>query len=243
MLAPSSRASILIAAAPGQTLTLSTAHFCEGTLAFFQTRQELLHIVGTAQAAGDPGPSVTSAPASAADSPASKLVAYAHANPSLIHRRAITFTEYVFPKHGNIPPHTSYYITDTTNANFHEHPYYPLYNKGGSVPANADIVVKQGAIEEWYLFNTTMESHVFHIHQMAFVEKIGPAGVPATVDSMFVPVGQLLANPYNPNYPFVKPSVTKVLLDFRNVPRGTFVFHCHMLFHEDRGMMGVIRVV
>ncbi|TAM96035.1 MAG: hypothetical protein EPN40_09680 [Rhodanobacteraceae bacterium] len=24
--------------------------------------------------------------------------------------------------------------------------------------------------------------------------------------------------------------------------KGTFVFHCHMLAHEDRGMMGVIRV-
>ncbi|MBV8283850.1 MAG: multicopper oxidase domain-containing protein, partial [Candidatus Eremiobacteraeota bacterium] len=39
------------------------------------------------------------------------------------------------------------------------------------------------------------------------------------------------------------PSRTRLLLDFRNVPRGTFVFHCHMLFHEDRGMMGIIRVV
>jgi FtsP/CotA-like multicopper oxidase with cupredoxin domain len=26
------------------------------------------------------------------------------------------------------------------------------------------------------------------------------------------------------------------------VPKGTFVFHCHMLYHEDHGMMGVIRV-
>jgi FtsP/CotA-like multicopper oxidase with cupredoxin domain len=34
-----------------------------------------------------------------------------------------------------------------------------------------------------------------------------------------------------------------VLLDFRHVPRGTFVFHCHMLFHEDNGMMAIIRVV
>ncbi|HYL27566.1 MAG TPA: multicopper oxidase domain-containing protein [Candidatus Nitrosotalea sp.] len=34
-----------------------------------------------------------------------------------------------------------------------------------------------------------------------------------------------------------------MLLDFRHVPRGTFVFHCHMLFHEDRGMMAIIKVV
>ncbi|MGZ3520290.1 MAG: multicopper oxidase domain-containing protein [Vulcanimicrobiaceae bacterium] len=31
-------------------------------------------------------------------------------------------------------------------------------------------------------------------------------------------------------------------IDFRHVHRGTFVFHCHMLFHEDHGMMGIIRV-
>ncbi|MHB1588884.1 MAG: multicopper oxidase domain-containing protein [Metallibacterium scheffleri] len=28
----------------------------------------------------------------------------------------------------------------------------------------------------------------------------------------------------------------------RHVPKGAFVFHCHMLAHEDRGMMGMIRV-
>jgi FtsP/CotA-like multicopper oxidase with cupredoxin domain len=53
----------------------------------------------------------------------------------------------------------------------------------------------------------------------------------------------LLRNPKDPNYPLVKPRITKILLDFRNVSRGTFVFHCHMLFHEDRGMMAIVRVV
>ncbi len=40
----------------------------------------------------------------------------------------------------------------------------------------------------------------------------------------------------------VHPTITKVLLDFRNVPKGTFPFHCHMLFHADHGMIGIIRV-
>jgi FtsP/CotA-like multicopper oxidase with cupredoxin domain len=57
-----------------------------------------------------------------------------------------------------------------------------------------------------------------------------------------LPFGSLLANPKDRNYPLIKPSRTRVLLDFRNVPRGTFVFHCHMLFHEDHGMMKIIRV-
>jgi FtsP/CotA-like multicopper oxidase with cupredoxin domain len=33
-----------------------------------------------------------------------------------------------------------------------------------------------------------------------------------------------------------------VTLDFRDVPKGTFVCHCHMLAHEDAGMMETIRV-
>ncbi|MDE1887157.1 MAG: multicopper oxidase domain-containing protein, partial [Gammaproteobacteria bacterium] len=57
-----------------------------------------------------------------------------------------------------------------------------------------------------------------------------------------VPVGKLLPNLHDPNFPLIQPSITKIILDFRHVPRGTFVFHCHMLFHEDHGMMGTIRV-
>jgi FtsP/CotA-like multicopper oxidase with cupredoxin domain len=33
-------------------------------------------------------------------------------------------------------------------------------------------------------------------------------------------------------------------VDFRNPAiRGTFVFHCHMLDHEDGGMMATIKVI
>ena len=40
------------------------------------------------------------------------------------------------------------------------------------------------------------------------------------------------------------PSLTKVLIDFRDpVIRGTFVYHCHILDHEDGGMMAKIQVL
>lgn len=182
-------------------------------------------------------------PADVAETPAGRLVAYARAHPARVHRRALTFTEYVFPKKGTIPSHQAYYITDTTNPNFHEHPFWPIYGPGATVPSNADIVVKQGTVEEWYLVNATMEAHAFHIHQMAFVQERAVRGTPLMADTVFVPIGTLLPNPRDPNYPLVKPRITKILLDFRHVPRGTFVFHCHMLFHEDHGMMAVIRVV
>ena len=241
MLSPSSRASILVSARPGETLSLWSEHFCEGADAFYQMPHQLVRIRGIAQ--DDPGPiAFSSRPVVDVHTPAADLIAYARAHPAMVRRRAVTFTEYVLPGHGAAGAHGAFFITDTTNPNFHEHSFWPEYRKGQSFPDNADIVVKKGGIEEWYVFNTTMESHVFHIHQMAFVEERGPTGAPATVDTTFVPIGKLLPNPRDPNYPLVQPSLTKVYLDFRHVPRGTFVFHCHMLFHEDHGMMGIIRV-
>lgn len=242
MLVPSGRADLLIAVPEGQTYTLSSEHFCGGKDYFFQLHHDLLRIHGVVDSTSS-GSGIAAVPVRIADSPAAKLVAYVRAHPSSVHRRrAITFSEYFFGRNGKIPAHYGYYITDTTNPKFHEHPFWPVYLRGGTVPANPDIVVKAGTIEEWYLINTTMETHVFHIHQMAFVEEKSRAGVPMTVDDAFVPIGTLLANPSDPNYPLVQPSITKVILDFRHVPRGTFVFHCHMLFHEDAGMMGTVRV-
>ncbi|HXO39228.1 MAG TPA: multicopper oxidase domain-containing protein, partial [Candidatus Acidoferrum sp.] len=44
----------------------------------------------------------------------------------------------------------------------------------------------------------------------------------------------------NPAHPY--PSV-KVRMDFRGPDIGDFVYHCHILGHEDNGMMAVIRVL
>jgi FtsP/CotA-like multicopper oxidase with cupredoxin domain len=38
------------------------------------------------------------------------------------------------------------------------------------------------------------------------------------------------------------PSV-RVLMDFRGPDIGDFVYHCHILGHEDNGMMAIIRVL
>ena len=40
------------------------------------------------------------------------------------------------------------------------------------------------------------------------------------------------------------PSQMKVLIDFRDPTiRGTFLFHCHILDHEDGGMMAKVAVI
>ncbi|MGH8399136.1 MAG: multicopper oxidase family protein [Gammaproteobacteria bacterium] len=241
MLSPMSRAGILFTAAPGTTFVLSSEPYCGGADQAVELHHDLLQI-DTIHDPNGHAYVVHSVPVVIADTPAAKLVAYVDAHPSRVHRRAITFTEYTFPKHGKVPAHAGFYITDTTDPGFHEQPFWPVYHTDATVPSNPDIVVKQGTIEVWYLINATMESHAFHIHQMAFVQERNYIGLPVTVDTTFVPVGKLRSNPSDPNYPLLQPSITKVILDFRHVPRGTFVFHCHMLYHEDHGMMGVIRV-
>lgn len=104
----------------------------------------------------------------------------------------------------------------------------------------SQVIAKSGTTEEWTLENDTQEMHAFHIHQTHFiVESVN--GVPEpnrhwvdtfTLHPMGVGVsGQLI------------PSQTKVLIDFRDPTiRGTFLFHCHILDHEDGGMMAKITV-
>lgn len=100
-----------------------------------------------------------------------------------------------------------------------------------------NIVVNRGAIEAWTIENRTNEDHIFHIHQLHFqvLEIDGqPVNDPAIRDTVRVPYWSG-SGPY--------PSV-KLSMDFRDPNiSGTFVYHCHILDHEDLGMMGEIQVV
>jgi FtsP/CotA-like multicopper oxidase with cupredoxin domain len=117
-----------------------------------------------------------------------------------------------------------------------------FYIDGAAFSATAPpaIVAQAGTVEEWTLVNDTDEVHDFHIHQVHFViESVNgaPASNPHWVDTVNIPpqghgvAGQLV------------PSTVKVAIDFRDpVIRGTFVYHCHILDHEDGGMMAKIAV-
>jgi FtsP/CotA-like multicopper oxidase with cupredoxin domain len=100
------------------------------------------------------------------------------------------------------------------------------------------ITTTQGAVEEWTIENRSGESHEFHIHQIHFLlEAINGVPVPPEqqqfLDMINVPF-------WTGAGPF--PSVT-VRLDFRGRDIGDFVYHCHILEHEDNGMMAIIRVL
>jgi FtsP/CotA-like multicopper oxidase with cupredoxin domain len=100
------------------------------------------------------------------------------------------------------------------------------------------IVTHQGAVEAWTIENRTTEIHEFHMHQIHFkVQKLNGAVVPPR-EQQFRDTVQI---PYwTGTGPY--PSVT-LLMDFRGHVIGDFVYHCHILEHEDGGMMAIIRVL
>ena len=102
------------------------------------------------------------------------------------------------------------------------------------------MTAHSGTVERWTIRNLTAEVHDFHIHQVHFlVQSIDghPLSQPYWADTVTVPVAQF------PHRSIV-PGTAVVLMDFRNpVVRGTFVYHCHILDHEDGGMMASIRVL
>ena len=98
------------------------------------------------------------------------------------------------------------------------------------------IVTNTGAVEDWTIENHSGEVHAFHIHQIHFlVMAINgvPVPNPDLQDTVIVP-NWTGSGPY--------PSVT-LRMDFRDPNiAGTFVYHCHILDHEDGGMMAKIQV-
>ena len=99
-----------------------------------------------------------------------------------------------------------------------------------------DIVAEQGTVEDWIIENRAREAHVFHIHQLHFqlLERNGrPVQDAALRDTIDLPFWDGKGE-----YPSVR-----LRMDFRSKEiAGAFVFHCHILEHEDGGMMGSIQV-
>src|SRR5207237_373775 len=90
------------------------------------------------------------------------------------------------------------------------------------------LTVDIGALHHWRVVNSTREVHPFHIHQVHFlVYRVGGAlvGDPVWVDTVNIPYGNSV----------------DLLMDFTDpIIRGMSLFHCHLLKHEDKGMMAKI---
>lgn len=147
-------------------------------------------------------------------------------NVAPIRTRRLYFSEKVTdPNDPNSP--TEFYITvdGQTPA---------LFDPQSGIP---NIIAKQGTVEDWIIENRSNELHAFHIHQLHFmlVDYLGtPVNEPFLRDTVNVP--------YFTDRALTYPSV-RLRMDFRDPNTvGTFLFHCHLLEHEDGGMMGLIRV-
>ena len=140
--------------------------------------------------------------------------------------RKLYFSEVLSDPTNSASP-TDFFITEDGKT--------PVKYAPGIAPA---IVTTQGNVEEWTIENRSAELHVFHIHQIHFqLQEIN--GIPvSTQDRQF-------QDDYTIGYwkgsgPY--PSI-KVKMDFRGPIVGDFVYHCHILGHEDNGMMAAMRVL
>jgi FtsP/CotA-like multicopper oxidase with cupredoxin domain len=108
------------------------------------------------------------------------------------------------------------------------------------------ITATQGTVEEWTVQNHALENHEFHFHQLHFLLVSqnnfainGDTNAPA-ITGQYLDMVEVPHWDGNPAHPY--PSVT-LRIDFRGADVGIFVFHCHILNHEDLGMMNIIQVV
>ena len=90
------------------------------------------------------------------------------------------------------------------------------------------LTVHVGSLQHWRVLNASHELHPFHIHQVHFlVYAVSgvPLKTPEWLDTVNVPYG----------------GTVDQVMDFTDpIIRGMSVFHCHLLTHEDKGMMAKI---
>jgi len=98
-------------------------------------------------------------------------------------------------------------------------------------PNRVDEFIEAGATEIWNIRNMSPMAHPFHAHAIQY-QILSRNGVPATgtdlgwKDTFLVQPGETV----------------KVIGKFEAVNTGDYMYHCHILEHEDAGMMGYFRV-
>jgi FtsP/CotA-like multicopper oxidase with cupredoxin domain len=132
-----------------------------------------------------------------------------------------------------LPPVSAHRVVVFSEGNKH----FFINHKIFSMSDPPMFVVHTGTVEEWLVKNITGEVHDFHIHQVHFVVKeINGVKVPHPywADSFLIPHRQSNG----------KAGTLLMILDFRDpIIKGTFLFHCHILDHEDHGMMAKIQAI
>jgi FtsP/CotA-like multicopper oxidase with cupredoxin domain len=127
------------------------------------------------------------------------------------------------------------------------------------------VCVTLGESEIWEIDNTAHELHNFHLHQTKFrlarPEELSKLGL--TASSVIDPTGQLAslgldmlseslngATVWHDTLPVpvadnnLNPGKLFIAINFKASEQiGRYVFHCHILEHEDKGMMAPIEIL
>ena len=93
--------------------------------------------------------------------------------------------------------------------------------------ARVDTTVRLGTVEEWTIINDSPMDHPFHLHVWP-MQVLARDGRPVDGSPQWLDVVNVAA----------RTSVT-VRVRLNDFP-GRTVYHCHILDHEDLGMMGVV---
>ena len=88
--------------------------------------------------------------------------------------------------------------------------------------------MRLGTTEEWVIRNTSDQVHPFHIH-------VNPFQMVAIDDQ------PVIAHGYADTVNLPRLGSVTMRTRFLDFP-GKYVYHCHILMHEDNGMMAVIEV-
>jgi len=118
-------------------------------------------------------------------------------------------------------------------------------------PHRVDQTLKLGTTEEWTVYNCTDQDHPYHIHVNPFqvTEYSAPDGSVIKIDdpkkrpwhdTFAIPKGRPAKD--KDNKPIIIPGYFKMLTHYEDFD-GRFVLHCHILSHEDQGMMQLIDIV
>lgn len=220
LLAPAARAEFIVRGpsasvkqAVFQTLNIDTGPFGDS-----DPSRPLANIVATAAP-----PTLPVIPAASA-APAAQLFE-GLATAAVTAKRTLYFSEVLSDPTNPASP-TNFYITVDGAT--------PVLFDPSNPPA---ITMTQGAVEDWTIQNRSQENHEFHMHQIHFLLLQQNGALVPQQQQQFLDMIQI---PYwTGSGPY--PSVT-VRMDFRGPDIGDFVYHCHILGHEDNGMMAIIRV-
>ena len=225
---PGGRIEFYVAAPPPGVEASLVTHAIDTGCAGDRLPERRLAIVVAGGTAPAPAPVVEPAPPAAAPP---NLFAGVLAR-KVDRRRVIAMAEY--PRPGSADQTDFYLFERRPGAVLH--PYMM-----GDAPA---ITVRAGTTEEWVIENWTNELHTFHIHQLHLrvLEVDGrPSSAPELLDVVEIPYAT--ATGYRSPEGPLRPGRVRIRMSFPADMAGDIPFHCHLVDHEDNGMMAVLRIV